>query len=100
MDLPRGREWTGSGACRTLVEQAVRKLETRRVRARLQDRDHTLWKPSPVEISNRLGWLDSPRTMPAEAGRIRRAACSPAVLPGASEPLRVGFATGDPIGSW
>ena len=74
MDLPRGREWTGSGACRTLVERAVRKLETRRVRARLQDRDHTLWKPSPVEISNRLGWLDSPRTMPAEAGRIRRAA--------------------------
>ena len=31
--------------------------------ARLWHRDHTLWKPSPEEISNRLGWLDLPRTM-------------------------------------
>ncbi len=31
--------------------------------SRLWQRDHTLWKPDPTEISNRLGWLDLPKTM-------------------------------------
>ena len=25
---------------------------------RIWARDHTVWKPEPTEISNRLGWLD------------------------------------------
>ncbi len=41
------------------LEQAARD----RVRRRLWDRDHTLWKPSPEEIADRLGWLDCPRSM-------------------------------------
>jgi len=32
---------------------------------RLWSRDHSLWKPGPEEIANRLGWLDSAATMPA-----------------------------------
>jgi transaldolase / glucose-6-phosphate isomerase len=36
--------------------------------ARLWRRDHTLWKPDPSGIANRLGWLDLPETM---AGRLR-----------------------------
>jgi transaldolase/glucose-6-phosphate isomerase len=30
---------------------------------RLWRRDHTLWKEDPTEITNRLGWLDSPGEM-------------------------------------
>jgi glucose-6-phosphate isomerase len=38
--------------------------------ARLWRRDYTLWKPSPVEIANRLGWLDLPTTMRGAAGEL------------------------------
>ena len=31
--------------------------------AKLWQRDHTLWKPNPREIANRLGWLDLPVSM-------------------------------------
>ena len=31
--------------------------------ARIWRKDHTLWKPTPDEITNRLGWLDLPRSM-------------------------------------
>ena len=72
MAVLRSRGLSGSDACRTLVEEAIRALATRRFGARLWEKDHTLWKPSPVEISNRLGWLDSPRTMPAKVGRIQQ----------------------------
>jgi glucose-6-phosphate isomerase len=74
MSVPRSRGLTGSVACATLVEAAVRKLENHRVRARLWEKDYTLWKPSPAEIANRLGWLDCPRTMPGNVNRIREAA--------------------------
>ena len=33
--------------------------------------DHTLWKPGPTEIANRLGWLRSPAAMRRELPRIR-----------------------------
>jgi glucose-6-phosphate isomerase len=49
-----------------LERQYLKTLETAergRVRARLWQRDHTLWKPSPDEIADRLGWLDCPRSM-------------------------------------
>ena len=39
--------------------------------SRLQDRDHTLWKKDPDQISNRLGWLDSPEEMKSATGIIR-----------------------------
>ena len=32
--------------------------------------DHTLWKDSPTEITDRLGWLSSPADMKAVSGRI------------------------------
>lgn len=33
--------------------------------------DHTLWKPNPAEIENRLGWLHVIERMKEEAGSIR-----------------------------
>ena len=41
------------------------------VAQRIFARDHTLWKEDPTEISNRLGWLDSPRVMQDHLHEIR-----------------------------
>ena len=59
------------GPCRTVVDTTVRKLMANRVPARLWEKDHTLWKPSPAEITNRLGWLESPQAMLGNLGRIK-----------------------------
>ena len=39
------------------VEMAVADLEQRDVVGRIWRNDHSVWKPDPAEISNRLGWL-------------------------------------------
>ena len=39
------------------VESALSGLKSRRVISRIWSGDHTVWKPDPTEISNRLGWL-------------------------------------------
>lgn len=41
----------------SISESTLHDLEHRNVVARLWQRDHTLWKPDPTEITNRLGWL-------------------------------------------
>lgn len=46
-----------NGAETSAVEEALRRAEREQVVRRLWEGDHTLWKPSPAEISNRLGWL-------------------------------------------
>ncbi len=40
------------------VDATLEDLERRDVVGRIWRRDHTVWKPSPEEIANRLGWLD------------------------------------------
>lgn len=45
--------------CRPLWDE----MASQQIVARLWRRDHTLWKPSPEEISNRLGWLELPNSM-------------------------------------
>ena len=39
------------------VEAALSRLEERLAVSRIWSGDHTLWKPDPTEISDRLGWL-------------------------------------------
>lgn len=39
---------------------------------RIKDSDHTVWKPEPEEIADRLGWLRAPSAMQKEVGRIVR----------------------------
>lgn len=39
---------------------------------RIWRRDHTLWKPDPAEISDRLGWLSLPELMVERVGELRR----------------------------
>jgi hypothetical protein len=50
-------------SCRAAAEEARKALAAGRVAERIRRKDHTLWKPEPNEIANRLGWLDSPQTM-------------------------------------
>ena len=45
------------GTCQTTVEQALKKLAAENALARIWQQDHTVWKPDPKEIRNRLGWL-------------------------------------------
>ncbi len=45
--------------CRPFWENAG----SRQMIAKLWRRDHTLWKPSPRDISNRLGWIELPQSM-------------------------------------
>ena len=45
------------------VEDALARLTDDGVVGRIWARDHTVWKPHPEEITNRLGWLDAPARM-------------------------------------
>jgi glucose-6-phosphate isomerase/transaldolase/glucose-6-phosphate isomerase len=45
------------------VEAALAGLDHQDVIGRIWRRDHTVWKPDPKEISNRLGWLNVTEVM-------------------------------------
>jgi len=51
------------GSCRVAMEEIRKAVTAGKVAERIRRKDHTLWKPEPTEISNRLGWLDSPSAM-------------------------------------
>jgi len=46
------------GEHRAAVDAALARLAADDITARIWARDHTVWKPEPTEIANRLGWLD------------------------------------------
>ncbi len=52
------------------IEQTIAGLDKDRAAARIWERDHTLWQKNPDEVSNRLGWLDSPAQMLEEVSRL------------------------------
>jgi glucose-6-phosphate isomerase len=45
------------------VAAALKELRGQKIISRIWERDHTVWKPEPTEITNRLGWLHSPEVM-------------------------------------
>ena len=49
------------------VESTLADLQRRHVISRLWSGDHTVWKPDPTEITNRLGWLTVTDTMCEQA---------------------------------
>ena len=55
------------GAYAELVSDTLRRLDAEHVVQRIWDRDHTVWKPDPDGIVDRLGWLDLPSTMRDES---------------------------------
>jgi transaldolase/glucose-6-phosphate isomerase len=48
---------------RTLVDKAMAETTDKRILSRIWAHDHTVWKPEPTEVSNRLGWLNLPEVM-------------------------------------
>ncbi len=48
---------TSLGEYQKKVAEALAVMDRDRVLPRIWEHDHTLWKPDPTEISNRLGWL-------------------------------------------
>ena len=55
-----------------LTELACEEIDRRGIIGRIWRRDHTVWKPDPDEIANRLGWLDVSAEMRASASTLRR----------------------------
>ncbi|MCH7674475.1 transaldolase, partial [candidate division KSB1 bacterium] len=45
------------------VKIALKELKENQIIEKIWNLDHTVWKPEPTEISNRLGWLVSPKGM-------------------------------------
>ena len=58
------------GSYAELVSNTLRRLDAERVVERIWDRDHTVWKPDPDGIVDRLGWLGLPSTMRDETTAI------------------------------
>lgn len=48
----------------------MQKLADQNIPERIFAKDHTVWSESPVEIANRLGWLDSPANTLASLDEI------------------------------
>lgn len=46
------------GDYQTVVDAALKEMINDGIIARIWAHDHTVWGPDPLEISNRLGWLD------------------------------------------
>ena len=52
------------------VNEAIKCLETEDIIARIWAGDHTVWRPDPPEISDRLGWLHVMREMAAQVPNL------------------------------
>jgi glucose-6-phosphate isomerase len=46
------------GRYQATVDAALGEIRAQKIVERIWAHDHTVWKPKPAEISNRLGWLD------------------------------------------
>jgi transaldolase/glucose-6-phosphate isomerase len=58
------------GTYQRSVENALVELKDNKVISRIWAHDHSIWKPEPREIANRLGWLHSPEIMADNIQRI------------------------------
>ncbi len=70
------RQTASLGSYQELVDEAVAEMEADRVTARIWTHDHTLWKPKPTEIFNRLGWLHIAGVMIESVPQLRQLAQS------------------------
>ncbi len=65
------REQDSLGKVEAGISRQINELATGKIVDRIWSRDHTVWQPDPTEISNRLGWLDSPGEMLDEVDRLK-----------------------------
>jgi transaldolase/glucose-6-phosphate isomerase len=65
------RHLTGSlGAYQRLVDDGMANLAKNDITKRIWAKDHTVWKPAPAEITNRLGWLYIAEAMQDNVNRL------------------------------
>jgi len=60
------------GSYQAAVDDALAEMKENRIMARIWAHDHTVWKPEPTEITNRLGWLHSAEVMMENLPRLER----------------------------
>jgi transaldolase/glucose-6-phosphate isomerase len=58
------------GKYQDAVDAALVEMKTQNIMARIWAHDHTVWKPEPTEITNRLGWLRIAETMVENFPRV------------------------------
>ncbi len=58
------------GTYQAAVDAALAEMAQKRVVARIWAYDHTVWKPQPAEIANRLGWLRTAEVMDENVHRL------------------------------
>lgn len=58
------------GNHKAAVEAEFARMKRERVVGRIWEHDFTLWSDTPVEVENRLGWLDVSSRMKGEASRL------------------------------
>ena len=46
------------GKFQPVINSAITEISKNQIIHRIWNKDHTVWKPEPTEITNRLGWLD------------------------------------------
>ncbi len=54
-----------------VVNESLAQLKQNNIVQRIWEHDHTVWKPEPTEIDNRLGWLGIVAEMQAQIGRMQ-----------------------------
>ena len=59
------------GAYQDAVDAVLAEIRDQLVITRIWDHDHTVWKPEPTEITNRLGWLHIAEAMGDEVQRMQ-----------------------------
>ena len=83
--------WTAwLGVLQAPVDRRLGELGRDAIVPRIWRRDHTVWKPDPTEISDRLGWLPLPAMMADRAGELR-AFASQAVSDGFTNAVLLGM---------
>jgi transaldolase/glucose-6-phosphate isomerase len=58
------------GTYQATVDKALAEMAENRVVHRIWAHDHTVWKPEPTEITNRLGWLHTAEVMSENLYRL------------------------------
>jgi transaldolase/glucose-6-phosphate isomerase len=59
------------GPYQETVDEALAEMEENRIVKRIWSHDHTVWKPEPKEITNRLGWLNTAQVMRDSLDRLQ-----------------------------
>jgi len=59
------------GSHQAAVDTALAEMAADDVLARIWAHDHTVWKPEPTEITNRLGWIEIAQAMRDQVGQMQ-----------------------------